>query len=403
MARAEFDLSRTISPVAVRKFFDAYWEKQPLILAREEPDYYADLLSLRDVDHVITATDLRYPAVRLVKNGAPIPLQRYTRDLNWGDSVFQGIANVDNLLHEYEQGATIVLQGLHRSWRPLSLFCRNLEKLFNHPVQTNIYLTPKNAQGFAPHYDTHDVLVLQVAGTKHWRVYGAPVALPLRSQPYQSAQHQPGEALHEFDLKAGDLIYLPRGFVHEGLTSESESLHITVGVITYTWMDVMNEALAVCRQDEHFRRSLPIGFAERADGMGALKTEFGALLDAFSANVDVEAVLNRIAERFVMSRLPLLDGHLTELDQADRMTVATSVQHRMGVIYRIEATDDTITLLYQGKRIKLPRYVEPELRFVVETDRFKVGDIAGDLDAAGKVVLARRLVKEGFLTLVGDA
>ncbi|MGO7984355.1 JmjC domain-containing protein, partial [Rhizobium johnstonii] len=71
---------------------------------------------------------------------------------------------------EFAAGATIVLQGLHRLWPPLIDFTRLLIDDLGHPAQVNAYVTPASSQGFDPHYDTHDVFVLQVSGEKHWRV-----------------------------------------------------------------------------------------------------------------------------------------------------------------------------------------------------------------------------------------
>jgi len=391
---APFDFCRVIAPVEPEEFFRDYWEKRPLLLFRSDPGYYADLFSLADVDYLISSTDLRHPAVRLVKNGSEIPLQEYTTDIPWGSHTFERVADADRLLTEYQQGSTIILQALHRSWRPLSQLCRSLERQFGYPVQTNVYLTPRASQGFAPHYDTHDVLVLQIAGSKHWRLYDSPLLLPHRSQPYQASRVRIGAPLNEFDLNAGDLVYLPRGYIHEALTSDTDSLHITMGILATTWVDVFAEALSTCQRDPRFRKSLPVGFVGRSE-------EFGELLTVFSEAVSLEEVLTRISERFVSSRLPLLEGHLTELDQVDRLDLETVVRRRRDLIYRIipDPKGESVSLLFHGKKVKFPGYVEPALRFLVEAGDFKACAIPGDLDDPGKLVLVRRLVKEGFLTI----
>ncbi len=402
MSGAAFDLGRIVSPIEPGQFLSEYWEQRPLVISRNQPDYYADLFSMRDVDYIISSTDLRHPAIRLVKNGSQLPPREYTTDIPWSNDVFTGVADVDKVLAAYRQGATIILQALHRSWRPFVLFCRDLEKHFNHPLQTNVYLTPPASQGFAPHYDTHDVFVLQIAGTKHWRIYGSPIPLPDRSMPSASARVQPGEPLHELDLQPGDLIYMPRGYIHEGLTSETESLHITVGIPTFTWMDVFSEALSMCRQDERFRKALPVDFAEQ-DGIGdALQAEFGELLNVFSDSARLEAVMNRLAERFITSRLPLLDGQLLELGELGRVDEHTTVRKRTGIIARLTSDDRSVRLLYPGKNITFPTYGEPLLRFIVETNEFTAASLPGTVDMAEKLGLVQRLIREGFLTTVRE-
>ena len=79
----------------------------------------------------------------------------------------------------FQEGSTIALAFLDTVVPALTLFCRTLENELCHPCQTNVYLTPPGAQGAKPHYDTHDVFVLQVEGSKKWTIYGTPVDLPL--------------------------------------------------------------------------------------------------------------------------------------------------------------------------------------------------------------------------------
>jgi len=51
---------------------------------------------------------------------------------------------------------------------------------------------PPSAQGAKPHYDTCDVFVLQVVGSKEWTIYGTPVKLSLPGQEFDAAVHELG-------------------------------------------------------------------------------------------------------------------------------------------------------------------------------------------------------------------
>ncbi len=114
--------------------------------------------------------------------------ESYTVDLGWSPQPFSGTIDVDRVLAEFEDGATIVLQALHHNWPPIADFCRRLEAALGEPVQANAYFTPRSAQGLAVHHDTHDVFVLQTAGKKHWRVYEPVVELPLQDQKYSKSE-----------------------------------------------------------------------------------------------------------------------------------------------------------------------------------------------------------------------
>jgi ribosomal protein L16 Arg81 hydroxylase len=395
-----FDFEHLIRPLTLEEFANEYWERKPLVVQRDEPDYYTGLFSMHDVDHLISSTGIRYPGIRLVKSGSPLPTGSYTSNLTWGSAVFNNLADPERVVTAYQDGATLILQALQRTWKPLARFCRNLETYFNHPVQANAYLTPDASQGFKPHYDTHDVLVLQIAGHKHWRIYDAPVPLPDRKLPYSAAGVQPGDLLHEFVIQPGDLIYMPRGFIHEALTTESESLHITVGIVPYTWMDVFAEAVQLCRDDSRFRRALPLAFAGRGEVGSDLREEFYGLLDAFRDRANLEELLDSLADRFVSTRAPLADEHLLAAERSDSVGGDSRLKRREGIIHRLSVTKEHATLLFNGKRVAFPSYVEPALRYVISEREFKVHEIAGTLDTPGKITLVRRLIKEGFLTVV---
>ena len=73
------------------------------------------------------------------------------------------------------RGDTVVLQGLHHTNPHLARLANNLALALDHPVQVNAYLSPSNARGLDLHFDYHDVFVVQLGGSKRWRVW-APLA-----------------------------------------------------------------------------------------------------------------------------------------------------------------------------------------------------------------------------------
>ena len=125
----------------------------------------------------------------------------------------------DKVLAAIADGSTLVLQGLHRTWPPLVGFGARLADELGHPIQINAYITPPQNQGFAPHYDVHDVFVLQVSGRKHWTIHRPVVDDPLDNQPFDAfkaeiAARVTEPALIDTVLEPGDALYLPRGTVH---------------------------------------------------------------------------------------------------------------------------------------------------------------------------------------------
>jgi Cupin superfamily protein len=321
-----------------------------------------------------------------VREGSVLDPGSYTVDLGWSPQPFSGTIDVDRVLAEFEDGATIVLQALHHNWPPIAAFCRRLEAALGEPVQANAYFTPRSAQGLAVHHDTHDVFVLQVAGRKHWRVYEPVVELPLQDQKYSKAEHgEPGPPVEDGILEAGDTMYLPRGWLHDALTTDSESLHLTIGVKVYTWLDAAKAALDECGTDVGFRRSVPADGEMRDD-----------LLDVLAERLAPAEVARRKRGRFVGSRRAVREGQLSQLRALDELALETPLERRDTVIAELEFP----RLSFEGKTITFPEHVEEEVEFIVGADgELTATELPGDLDDEGRLVLVRRLVREGFLRI----
>jgi ribosomal protein L16 Arg81 hydroxylase len=391
-------LRRWLDPLDLGTFYSDYWEKKPLFLSRARPDYFSDLLSLEAVDRILTSTNLRVPGFRLVRQGSQIPTREYTT------KVFDGLIDVDRVYALYREGATIVLQALERSWRPLIEVCKALEADLGHPVQANMYLTPTNAQGFAAHHDTHDTLILQVEGRKRWKIYNMPFALPLPSQGTLPPGVDYGPVEQEIVLEAGDTLYMPRGVIHEALTSDSYSMHVTVGIKVWTWADALvklvDRALEACEQEVEFRRSLPLRFAESDEQV--LEQALGPLLERFKDHLQAGGVADLLAESFVTSRWAYRPGQLVDLYRQEKLDAKSILCRRGHALARVSTEGERVTLSFQGKWITFPAYALEAVCFVAQQERFRVREIPDVLDEGGKLVLAKRLVREGLLTPVEE-
>ena len=318
MQRAPSALDLTLDPVGLEEFLEAYCDRRPLVLERAEPGRFDAVLSDADVERLVCETALRSPAFRLVRDGAQLPLSGYAKDIPWRPGGFSGTALVDRVADEHAAGATLVLQALHLHHHPAALYCRGLEIALGWPVQANAYCTPAGAQGFAVHHDTHDVFVLQVSGHKHWRIYEPVLALPCKDQRWRpELADDVGQPLHDITLRAGDTLYLPRGWPHEAAAADAGSLHVTVGLHPPTRLDAMRAALAACADDVEFRRALG------ADG--ELPAE---LVERLAGRLGADDVARRARRRFVDSRRPILDGQLTQVRGLDALTVDTPLQRR---------------------------------------------------------------------------
>ena len=291
------------------------------------------------------------------------------------------------MLAEWERGATIVLQGLHLRRPELGAFCRSLERTLGHPAQVNAYYTPRAAQGLPVHHDTHDVFVLQVSGEKRWLVYEPALELPLRNQKYKAEMGGPAEPVHDLVLRPGDMLYLPRGWLHEALTSDSDSVHLTVGVNVVTWLDAFKAALDECGDELGFRRSIGDGGVDD-------------LVDVLRGRLTADAVERRAAEKLARTRRPIRDGQLSQLRAIEELDVDTEVELRETVLVHASEHNGSSELTFDGKEVGFPARIRDEVSWVLERDDpFTAADLPGDLDDESRLVLVRRLIREGLLRI----
>ncbi|WP_209318802.1 cupin domain-containing protein [Falsiroseomonas selenitidurans] len=260
-----------------------------------DPRRYAALLSVADIDAFLATDAAARPRISMADNSRPgsaaVPEAEYAFE--------DGGADLPNLFARFDAGATLVLSQFNQIHAPLARFCRGLEQVFLHAVQANIYLTPPGAQGFRRHYDTHDVLVLQVQGRKDWRIWpGQPFPNPTRRTPWQGGVEPLAEAV-EVVLEPGDALYVPRGVLHDAATQDGEaSLHITVGFMEPSFAAVLRLAVDLLEESEPgLRAAFPTWrLAEGPGALAALAQPLAALLAGPEAlDRTALALLDRLA------------------------------------------------------------------------------------------------------------
>jgi ribosomal protein L16 Arg81 hydroxylase len=374
-------------------FFDEYFEAKPLLVARNDKDYFRGLLSLGDIDRFITTQAVSYPDLFLVNAEREIKAAEYTGQ---GDLI-----DVVKLYQLHSDGATIVLNQFHRAHTSLADMCAALELEFSAPFQTNIYLTPPRAKGFKAHFDTHDVFILQLHGAKRWRLYGTPIVLPLTGHGSEALQDDPGPPSMEINLNAGDTLYIPRGLVHDAPSLDDTSLHATVGILSYTWTDVILEALAnAVLTDPAFRRALPHELIQPGFDRAGARETFRDLLTRLSAIADLNAPLDALINEFINTRRPRLYGQMAQVKALHGLVIESVVARRPNLAYALIEEPGAVRVQCYGNEIRFPQSAISAVRYALTHQQFRVGDLPSELDDAGKLVVVRRLVREGMLTVV---
>ena len=346
-------------------------------LHRGDPEDLAGLLDLDDADHLLTSSAIRTPSIRLAREGAVQPESTFTRRATLAGQPLSGLVDPRKALAAFDDGATIVFQGLHRYWPPLTRLTAELELELGHPCQANAYLTPPGSQGFAVHEDTHNVFVFQTAGSKQWEVHGP-------------------DGVEQVVLEPGLCLYLPTGTPHAARAQETVSLHVTLGINQLTWRGLVERTLAqVVDQvpDDH----LPGGFLEdRADLADQLARRLEQVADAVR-RIDATAAVETEVRRFLTGRGSRLDGGLRDVLDADLIEDTTPLRRRPGHPCVLLTHGDRLEILLGDRSLDVPARLAPALEEIRARTELTPADLHDHLDPQSRVVLCRRLVREGLL------
>lgn len=366
-------------------FVEKVWASR-VHLHHTDPAGLVGQLSFEDVDHLLTSTAIRTPAVRLAQDGAVLPATTYTRQgATLAGQPLTGLVDARKVLDLFEGGATVVLQGLHRYWPPLARLVAELELELGHPCQANAYLTPPGSQGFAVHSDTHDVFVFQTHGSKLWEIHPAP--------------GEEGEA-REVLLEPGVSMYLPTGTPHAARAQDTVSLHVTLGINQQTWSGLLDLAVRRARSGLDLEGHLPAGHLERpelvVEGIASLLEQLADELRA----TDAAALVAAHQEAFVQSRLAPLRGSLLDRMSLAEIGAETSLRRRPGKPCVVRRDGEQLHLFLGDRRVSVPARIEDAVTTL--TAKLSTGLRPADLpmDPASNLVLCRRLVREGLLEVV---
>lgn len=396
------DLDALLAPVGAEEFFADYWERAPLHVRRGDASLYEPIVAAADLGRVARgALSFDEGAVELLGDPAR----------GAGEIVAAG--SEGELEAAYARGSSFRVMGMERFWPGARDVACGLAQRLGCPVAANLYATPPGARGAPRHYDNHDVLVLQLAGRKRWLVYEPVVELPLAHVPplafeergaelkyarggpkkgrAQIEDEEVGAPPRELTLEPGDLLYLPRGYVHEARTEGEASAHLTMGLHVVTWLDLLTVALGQrAQRDVRLRRAVPAGLLDDAGAAASARAEFESLTGEFAREARVGDALAEVAEALVRSRRAADEEEQDEHE----LSAETILERRPGALLRVVSEGGMVGLLSADAALWMPAPFAPALRFAARSTRFRVSELPGNLTDSGRLALARQMLRD---------
>jgi ribosomal protein L16 Arg81 hydroxylase len=387
---AKFSLAGLLAPQSVETFLDEIWDSDHYHVKRGCPGYFDGLLPGPSmVDELLDLFRREPSAVRLVRG----------RDKKGSDNyqLVDGSLDLVGIRNDFADGYTIVFDGVEQYVRAVGTLARSIEVELNFPVQVNTYITPPAQMGLAPHYDDHDVLILQVQGSKIWHLYvGA-------DRPPREIQRDNEKAVAieglppptDVRLEAGDVLYVPRGRVHAAETASEQSVHLTVGIHAPTVLMLAIGALySQSFRDDRLNARLPARHLDDADLDATLR---GLMKEAVGTVEDPGAMaggLGLLADTLVRRGLCPPVGPIANAAGIDGETLVRKYQP---LYSSVKTEPGGVTLQFASLSVAADQDHKAAMEFVSRsTEPFRIGDLPG-LSERQQVELARSLIVSGFL------
>jgi hypothetical protein len=377
----------------VETFLDEIWGATHYHIERSCANYFDRLLSRPSaVEDLLEHVRPEPSTVRLVKGGERKDPDTYR--------LTDGSLDLVRVHNDFADGYTIVLNGLEQYARAITSLSHSIEVELNFPTRVNAYITPAESTGFIPHYDPHDVLILQIQGSKTWHLCNDAAVSPHEMHRREGVVTAGFPLPTEVRLEAGDTLYLPRGRVHAAETGSEPSTHLTVGIHAPTVLTLLTHVLhSLSLGDDRVHARLP---PRHLDDAGVRAT-LGDLVHDITSTVEdpgvIAAGLGAMEDVLVRrGRCPPV-GQVSNTVGIDGQTPVVKYQP---LYSRVTTVAGGIALQFAQLSISAGADHEPAMLFLSRsTEPFRVGDLPG-LSATQQTELARTLIVSGFLVRVPD-
>ncbi|MEU2339058.1 cupin domain-containing protein [Streptomyces sp. NPDC013172] len=360
------------------------------------------IIDVDDLTEIFDGVIYQRDSVRMVTDGDSVNPARYCAPS--GVNTFTGAVLPRSVSRMLNEKASLVINHLERYWTPLRTYLRRLTYEVGSNIESVGFLTPPGSTGFRPHEDPVDVLVYQVSGRKHWKVYEPLVENPFLDEVIEDeklaeyvAEREP---FLEVTLGPGDCLWVPRGWVHAGTSDDAAcSWHVSLvfGTSTFRWL--AEEIIGtLTKQDEvpYFRPSLPWGAAIDRDLMhttvlSALNRMRDGLLDLNVGQV-VKNAQTKLRAEMPGPRYPVAPAEIgpeTYLELIPESVMSFSHQHDGSL--RLNLPHATVTLTNKLVDFFLPIFTGKELdRGWIPTD------LVPRVTLSSSIKVARRMHQLGI-------
>jgi ribosomal protein L16 Arg81 hydroxylase len=378
------------------EFFASYFNQRPLLRRNALRGDPRGMLSVAELDRILHLEVIRPPYLRLTKQDAGIPEAAYTQMIRVQGATITDSVAPEKVYEHFRTGATITWNSLNHFSPSLRALTRMLSEKFAVRSDVVAFLTPAGKQGFTPHHDPVDLFIIQLEGTKYWRLWNPP---PVRRGDIGHYKLEDlGEPVVDVSLQPGDVLYLPYNTPHVAVAEDQVSLHLSVMVRPRMWSELLRLAVDELVEDERFWQFPYLDEDDLASCSAALADKVDQLVQRLQ-DMDTEVVLNRL---MLLGRRAegSSQGNQFELTAAiDAITPTTRLKRTTVPLSFHDTVDGKTRTKVNGHTIAVPAAIAETLRRMGATDEIPAEALFPDVTGDRSVKAAQNLARLGVLTI----
>lgn len=384
-----------IAPIAEEDFFDNYYEKKLLHISRNNPNYFDDIINLEDIDSIIDSGHLYYPDFNLKKKEGQNALQPWLNDALKNPTLK---INQGELYRQVAAGQTLIINTIEK-WLPkFNHFMVSMGNRLGVEHSANVYITPPKEQGFSWHYDDHDVCILQIMGNKVWSLIEEDSSLPDANFKSKSPRIEAPEHSTQIILKAGDMLYIPRGMYHKAVTEDVASVHVTLAIHSVKRYQLFDHFIEEVRKEKLFRKSILSTNTSNSDKQEILNAAKEFAIDYFS-NLDLSTAEKTWDQSIARKVASVNKNRLTSILEINNLNLNSEVRLNPNVILDVSSGKKFVEIKANGKELKYPIFMQQALMRLLDTNPVLLKKLVKEIPEKHLLDLAKKLITEGFIII----
>lgn len=341
------------------------------------------LFDSRDIEAFIRFSPQSRERIRLMLAGKAVNPQLYIKN---------NIADFELIEQLHKKGATIILNGINDCSNRLYYWTKFCEKWFQCKVHCNFYGTSPNSFGFNPHSDYHDVIVLQVSGSKQWNFYNAH-EYTNSAKPYSKDEIS---FLKNFTLNTGDILYFPKGTIHDAKATTQPSGHITTGLTGFYWGDFLKESIdSASFMINEINQAIPIFSSDTQE----LNKTAISIIDKLKEHIKTQNGIEKYKAKY-----PFIGEFLNEIKLPDINLLHSINENTLFVLsdnpkpsITYETDYIAVNISYRTIPLKLDNRLKQAIDYVFSSDSFSANDLKALLNTKENMLLVYYLYNNGII------